>query len=375
MYYMSMDDVLTSKANQIYLWLLDEFHAGRIGVAERLPSENELCVRFAVSRPQARLALARLAHEGRIRTIRGKGTYRLDSDRNGNKDIAVVLPNLDSYIYPEIVSSASTTLRQRGYQALFDCSDSDPQTELHILERLLERKPAGIIISPLQEVPGGGSKSLQLLKQIRLAGTALLLLDNVLGETAFSSIVMDDYGAGIAAANFLISRGHARVAVCWSPGHAPFNVRAKGFLDEAARQLGAEGERQRDGRREWWLESRGELRTGDWGKAIEGFFSMQQRPTAIFCVNDLLALSVRDTARSLGIQIPQDLSLIGFDDSPIARIPEIGLTSFVYPSGLIGKKAANLLVDSIEAGPPASRNSVVMESVLTERTTVASPPD
>jgi DNA-binding LacI/PurR family transcriptional regulator len=195
------------------------------------------------------------------------------------------------------------------------------------------------------------------------------LLDNVLGETAFSSIVMDDYGAGVAAAEHLISRGHVRVAVCWSPGHAPFHVRAKGFLDEAVRQLGVEG----DGRRKWRLESCRESQTDDWGKAIESFLSMQPRPTAIFCVNDLLALSVRDVAQSSGIRIPQELSLIGFDDSPIARVPEIGLTSFVYPSGLIGKKAANLLIDSIEAGPPASRNSVVMEPVLTERTTVASP--
>ncbi len=365
MYYMLHDDVLTSKSNQIYLWLLEEFHAGRIGVSERLPSENELCLRFAVSRPQARLALARLAHEGRIRTIRGKGNYRLDPDRKGNKDIAVVLPNLDRYIYPEIVSSASTALRQRGYQALFDCSNSDPQTELLILERLLERRPAGIIISPLQESPGAATESLQLLKRIRLAGIALILLDNVFDQSVFSSIIMDDHGAGVAAADHLISRGHVRVTVCWNPGHAPFYGRAKGFLDEMVRRLGDEGS---DGR-EWRLEAQ----TADWEKASDAFLSRRPRPTAIFCVNDLLALSVRDAARTLGIRVPQELSLIGFDDSPLARVPEIGLTSFVYPSILIGKKAANLLVDSIEAGPPGSRNSVVMEPVLTERSTVAPP--
>ncbi len=367
MYYMSAEDVLTSKPNQIYLWLLEEFHAGRIGVAERLPSENELCRRFAVSRPQARMALARMEHEGRIRTVRGKGNYRLDLDRDGNKDIAVVLPNLDRYIYPELVSAASTALRQRGYQALFDCSNSDPQTELHILERLLERRPAGIIISPLQGIPGMDTESLRLLKQIRLEGIVLLLLDNVFDQGAFSSIVMDDYGAGVAAADYLISLGHTRIAVCWSPGHTPFYGRAKGFLDEAVRRLGDAGSVGR----EWRLESQ----TGNWGKEIEGFLSAEARPMALFCVNDLHALSVRDATKTMGIRIPQDLSIIGFDDSPLARVPEISLTSFVYPSALIGKKAANLLVDSIEAGPPGSRNSVVMDAVLTERSTVAPPPD
>jgi len=366
MYYMSGNDVLTSKSNQIYHWLLEEFHAGRIGVAERLPSENELCARFAVSRPQARLALARLAHEGRIRTVRGKGNFRLDPDRNDNKDIAVVLPNLDRYIYPELVSAASTALRQRGYQALFDCSNSDPQTELHILERLLERRPAGIIISPLQAISETDTANLRLLQQIRLEGIVLLLLDNVLNQSAFSSIVMDDYGAGVAAADYLISRGHVRIAVCWSPGHAPFYGRAKGFLEETVRRLGDE---ESVGR-----ECRLETQTENWGKAIEGFLSAEARPTAIFCVNDLHALSVRDAARNVGIRVPQDLSLIGFDDSPLARVPEISLTSFVYPSALIGKKAANLLVDSIEAGPPGCRISIVMEAVLSERSTVAPPP-
>ncbi len=372
MYYMSVEDVSTSKATLVYRWLRAEFEEGRIASGERLPSENELCRRFDASRPSVRLATARLAHEGLVRTERGKGTFRVEPNRSSSRDVAIVLPHLTSYIYPEIVSAASRILCDRAYQTLFDCSEGDAEAELTILERLKERRPAALAISPVQRIPAREARKaeraeaerrLALLRDMRDAGTAVVLLDNTLGDESFSSIAIDDYGAGRRAAEHLLSRGFGSPAIVWWAGHAPFHERRRGFAAALAER--------KDG-----PTALRELRLGDEAgaaraAALTAFLGrLAESPAAVFCANDELALDLRAVALAEGLRVPEDLSLIGFDDSPLARLGEVSLASFAYPSRYIGERAASMLIEMIEGKASFARTSVSIEPVLVERGSV-----
>lgn len=380
-------DVNTSKADQIYRWLLEEFAAGRIVVGDKLPSENELSIRFSVSRPQVRLALARLTHEGKVGTVRGKGSFRLEPGKIRNRDLAVVLPRLDAYIYPELVVAAGEAIRKRGYQALFDCSNGEVKTEKEILSRLIERKPAGLLMSPVQLEPGKATASLDLLHQIHSQGTDIVLIDNTLGSTAFSSIVLDDFGAGRRAAEYLLAAGHSP-AVCWRINHAPYHERARGFLSVLSetramqplltgplwKSVSVQEPSIHIGGPEALLDGINKNSTQtpviDLTDAFSLLFRSKKRPTAFFCADDDLALLMRDAAKAASLRIPDDVSFIGYDDSPLAKLPEFSLSSFAYPSRMLGKRAAELLIDAIEAGPPLTRFSLLIEPVLMERDTV-----
>lgn len=355
---MSSDDGSTSKADSIYRWLLREFQSGRIAPGERLPSENELGRLFAVSRPQVRLALARLAHEGKIVVLRGKGSFRAEAGGPVSRDIAVVLPHLEGYIYSELVVSAGAALRERGYQALFDCSDGKPEVETQILKRLAGRPLAGIIISPILSKPGGESYSVDLLRRARERGVYVVVLDNPLGEGEFSCIKIDDYQAGKRAARFLLERGHRRIGVCWWNSHAPFYERARGFLN------GAGSVQVQD----YGL---GPEAGGEGGRSLlRSTLSGPDRPTALFCANDKVALLVRQEAQALGIGVPADLSLIGFDDSPLVRLPEVSLSSFAYPSRLMGRRAVELIVEASGSDTPVEALTLVIEPTLVDRGSV-----
>ncbi len=372
MYYMSAEDVSTSKATLVYRWLRTEFEAGRIALGERLPSENELCRLFGASRPSVRLATARLAHEGLVRTERGKGTFRVGPNRSSSRDVAIVLPYLTSYIYPEIISAASRAFGDRGYQTLIDCSEGGADAERAILERLKERRPAAIAVSPIQRVPAreerkaeraGAERRLALLRDMRDAGTAVVLLDNTLGDETFSSIVIDDYGAGRRAAELLLSRGFVSPAIVWWAGHAPFHERRRGFADALAEQkIGPTALR----------ELRLDDETGaERAAALTAFLGRQaESPAAVFCTNDELAFDLRSVAIAEGLRIPEDLSLIGFDDSPLARLDEVSLSSFAYPSRYIGERAAITLIGMIEGNAGFARTSISIEPVLVERGSV-----
>lgn len=367
MYYMSSDDVSTSRATLVYRWLRDEFEADRIAVGDRLPSENELCERFGASRPSVRQATARLAHEGYVRVERGRGSFRLPPRSGSSRDAAILLPRLSTYIYPELVSAANRVLSDRGYQTLFDCSDSDAETELSILERLRERRPAGLIVSPIQRSPdAAGGKALSLLRDLRADGCAVVVLDNLLGDGSFPSIVIDDYGAGRRAAEYLLARGFPAPAAAWSTNHAPFHERRRGFA-EALAERGAALTADREFRLE---DAADETREAAIGLFVSRLVGNQSGGAAVFCASDKLAYAFREAARNRGFSVPEDLSIVGFDDSPIARLAEVSLTSFAYPSRYIGERAAEILIETIEGKAGFARTSISIDPILVERGSV-----
>lgn len=290
--------------------------------------------------------------------LRGKGSFRAEAGGPVSRDIAVILPHLEGYIYSELVVSAGAALRERGYQALFDCSDGKAEVETQILQRLAGRPLAGIIISPILSEPGGESDSVALLQKARERGVYVVVLDNSLRDGEFSCIKIDDYQAGKRAARILIERGHRRIGVCWWSSHAPFYDRARGFLDGAVSTAG----------RDYCL---GSEAGGEGGRKLLRFaLSAPDLPTALFCANDKVALLVRQEAQALGLAVPGDLSLIGFDDSPLVRLPEVSLSSFSYPSRLMGRRAVDLIVEASGLDTPVEALTLVIEPTLVDRGSV-----
>ena len=271
-----------------------------------------------------------------------------------------MLPALSSYIYPELVEAANAALRARGFQTLLDCTGGDPEAERAILRSLKVRRPAGIIVSPWQGCPAGSDPvedartNLVLLRDLRSAGIAVLLLDNELGDETFNSIVLDDRAGGAAAAEFFLARGLGDAAVVWKSGHAPFLSRRDGFLERMA-SAGAGNSLGVDG-----------AGAAGVAAALSAFAAAGSGlPRAFFCTNDELAFSLIEALIGRGFRVPEDIAVIGFDDSPPARVRN--LSSFAYPSRWIGTRAAELMEEALSGEPTRARTRIAIESVLVER--------
>jgi GntR family transcriptional regulator of arabinose operon len=359
-----------SKADEVYYWLKEQFASDAIPVGEKLPSEPELARRFSSSRPPVRQALARLIHEGLVESQQGKGTFRKGRDvaSVASSDIAVILPNLSDYIYPELVEAAGAAIRERGFHALFACSEGSLSIEADILLKLLERSPRGLIISPICPSPREPSPNQSLLLTIKSAGIPILVLDHE--WSPLSSLYLDDYEAGREAARYFYDRGHRYCGLCWKAGHRPFYFRAQGYIDEL-KGLSSLGDPVQF--RELSLPAGPEEASS---VLISAFLKeaapKASHPLALFCANDSMALAIRRIALELGRQIPQDLSLIGFDDSPLVRIKEIDLTSFRYPSRYLGVRAVELLFDHITNRALSPQVTIKIKPPLVERSSVRS---
>jgi DNA-binding LacI/PurR family transcriptional regulator len=93
------------------------------------------------------------------------------------------------------------------------------------------------------------------------------------------------------------------------------------------------------------------------------------RPTALICADDLIALGVMDAALDLGLRIPEDVAVVGFDDVPVAALRQIALTTVRQPVAEMGRRAVELLVDRITRGPDADPVEVVLPPSLVVRRT------
>ncbi|MCX7655910.1 MAG: GntR family transcriptional regulator [Treponemataceae bacterium] len=360
-----------SKVETIYFWLIEQFATNAIRIGGKLPSEHELCLRFGTSRPQVREALARLLHEGLIETRRGKGSFRKATTfpSQSKRDIAVILPHLSGYVYPALVEEAERAIREKGFQALFSCSGGSQHTEAEVLKRLTERPLAGILISPSFDLFPKSSENGYLLREFSAKGIPVVILDHQ--WDGFSCIYLDDFRAGQRAAHYLLEKGHQSLGLCSRSGHTPFVLRGQGFKTAFLEHQKNQGFNQNVfSVSELYLS---EEQRPQWGALIRNYLASSQRPSALFCVNDILAMEVWREALAVGLRIPEDFSLVGFDNAPLVTEPYINLTTFEYPAGFIGRRGVQLLFELLEQekNTPPTHHIITIEPILIERSSVS----
>ena len=203
------------------------------------------------------------------------------------------------------------------------------------------------------------------LKQLRGEGIPLVVVDPVnLPDADLPSVGTTNWAGGLAATDHLIQLGHERIgAIAGPPDYLCNRARLDGYrtaLDRAQLPFRDEYVRHGDFQHE--------------GGFIRGreLLSLPERPTAIFAGNDQQALGVYEAARQLGLRVPQDLSIVGFDDLPVARWVSPPLTTVRQPLAEMGRTAAAMLGDLIEGRSLTTRRvELSTELVVRESTAPA----
>jgi GntR family transcriptional regulator, arabinose operon transcriptional repressor len=354
------------KHEVIETWVRSRIEEGVLVPGQKLPSESQLSAQFDVSRNSVRHAIHNLIHEGSVETIKGVGTFcrtRLpDSPHSTN--IGLVEFFIGSYIYPEIIRGCYSTLSRRGFAVLLNQSEYNLEQERAILLDLRKKKVGGIIISPIY---GAGDRSnALLLEEIQDEGTAVVLCDDYFPGRNFSSVTLDYLLCGEEAAAHLWKNGHRKIGIFYQKDFLVKATRMKGVLDYLGRQEAP----VRDG---WIVGFNGQGPTSEASAAAERFLkTAKELPSAFVCGNDEDALRLIEAAERRGIRVPDDLSVVGFDNSDIAQLEKISLTSVDHPSFQIGEKAANILLDKISHPETRFVTHTIITPSLVERSSVRS---
>ncbi len=244
--------------------------------------------------------------------------------------------------------------------SLFSCnSDNRAERELAYLTRLEEQRVQGVLITPVDpDAP--------VLTEMVRRGTPVVIVDRTRKGNAHCSVAVDDVHGGELAASHLLDLGHQRIAFVGGP----FSI---GQVRD--RRTGAERALERSDHGSGRLVSvETDAMTVAEGRAAgERIAGMpkRNRPTAAVCANDLLALGLLQQCVTLGLRVPDDLAIVGYDDIDFAAAAAVPLTSVRQPRRKLGRMAAELLLDEA-TNPDHVHQQVVFTPELVARASTRS---
>jgi LacI family transcriptional regulator len=279
------------------------------------------------------------------------------------KRMGVLVTDLTNPFYPHLVAPLHDELERLGYRMMLFAERSD---EVTAYERLLDRSIDGVVLTT-------ATLGSPLPAELRRRGLPFVYLNRESGTAADAAVVDNRHGAELAARE-LVRLGHTRVAGVFGPDDTSTGRdREHGFRQALAEEGIALPESQ---------VRRGPFDFATGAAALPELLAAAPRPTAVFCGNDVIAIGVLDAALRAGVRVPDELTVIGFDDIPMASWASFELTTVRHDLHGMARAAARLLVERVTAGPAGDANAdsgadprrVVFQPELVTRRTHAKPP-
>ena len=326
---------MQKKYERIVSWVQTEIENGALSRGDKLPSENELMERFRVSRQTVRRAVGELTEEGVVEGRRGSGTYVTVNTRRyaAGKEIriAVMLTYVDTYIFPSIIKGIESVLSSEGCTLQIAMTDNAVEKERMLLKEFIHTQSVdGIIAETVKSALP--NPNMELYREIENMGIPVLFVNSYYKELDIPHISMDDRKAGYLAAKHLAECGHTRIGGIFKADDGQGHLRYAGYTDALMEQ-----EIKIRGDQVIWIDSE-ELRT--MGEESAKFLKRLKGCTACVCYNDETAYKIVEIFRKAGHRVPEDLSVVGIDNSGLAKFCPVPLTSVENPVEKLGRTAA-----------------------------------
>jgi len=244
--------------------------------------------------------------------------------------IGLVVAYLENQFYPDAIEKLSTQLQEKGYHVLIFMASKTAGNIDSVVEEILDYQVEGIIVASV-------ALSSQLAKRCHLAGVPIVLFNRSQDGEGLSCVTSDNFSGGAKAARFLLAAGHEKIGyIAGWEGASTQRDREFGFT--AALQQAGMGLYARE--------------VGDFSmeKASEATRRMfaKNKPDAVFVANDHMAFAVMDTLRfELGLRIPEDISVISYDDVPAAAWPAYNLTTVRQRAEQMVQETVRILMEQI----------------------------
>ena len=292
---------------------------------------------------------------------RPSGPARLRVAGPHRRSIGLVIKEMDNPYYIEVAAGALARGRRDGYTVIVTSSEGDHALERNAVELLVDQGVDGLIVTPVF----GDDADLSHLFELKRRNVPFVLLESITGVPA-SLIDVDNEDAMRAVVRALIDAGHTRIIHLAGPPYSmhsrerirgmerAFSASHLAFADTMVRPAGAH---LADGYRAGIAAFRG--------------VPAKRRPTAVTCYNDLVALGLLRALAELGLRVPEDVSVVGFDDLALLDYMSPGLSSVHVPKEEMGARAAELLIRHIEARKRIAPVRLRLESRFIARRSVA----
>lgn len=335
--------------------------SGRWRDGERIPTETQLSRHLDISRTTVRIALQRLEVEGLIERVAGRGTFVAfqPQDRSNSHTIGYLTHSFHNEIHTVLLSSASTEVRSAGYQVIFN-NAADFADETAILRQLLDDDVAGLFIwasaSPDKE-------TVSILREYQRRRIPIVFIDRAIEGIESDYVSSDNFGGAYDLVAYLVELGHRHIVQLMPniAGLQPVCERHRGYVaalhdhDLHAYAPWKINPPERQEFHETDIYSLvGEHSQQMVEQVVRLMNTVDRKPKAIVCINDILAIITISALQEIGFRIPEDVSVVGFDDISMASHIGVPLTTVSQDAYEIGKVASQMLLKRLggDESPP-----------------------
>ena len=329
---------------------------------ERIPTETLLARHLDISRTTVRIALQRLEVEGMIKRAAGRGTFVAwqPQDPASSRSIGYITHSFHNEVHSIMLSSAETELRSAGCQVIFSNATA-PAEEALILQQLLEDKVSGLIIWA-SACPA--ASAIETLKAYQRQAIPIIFIDRLIAGITADYVASDNFGGAYELTSHLVGLGHEHIVQLMPNigGLRPIEERHRGYV-------AATSEHGLRAYAPWKIAppERPEFHETDIyslvgensqqiiDQVVQLMNSAEHKPSAIACANDILAIITISALQEIGISVPDDVSVVGFDDISMASHIGVPLTTASQDAYEMGKLAAKILLERLQGDQSPAR--------------------
>ncbi len=285
-----------------------------------------------------------------------QNTFASNLRKNRSNTIGVILPRLDSIFQSSVVSGIEKIVNRSGYNLIISQSRESVEKEIELTTTLFNSRVDGLLISLTC-----GTCNLDHLDKFLKKGIPVIFFDRVKDHPGYpcSKVVIDNIKAGFDATHHLIEQGCRRIM------YVSDSLISNVYSDRHQGYKKAHRYHKIDTDPELIYVTKLDEASG--ARTFDRFLKYPIRPDGIFAANDTSAIALIYQVKRAGIRVPEDIAVVGFNDDPISRVVEPGLTSIHYPGGEMGEMAASTLIENLAGERHVITKTVVLDHQLIVR--------
>ena len=346
---------------QLQTWLLEQIELGVIKPNDKIPTEEELSRKTGLARATIRQAVQNLVNMGYLVRKRRLGTFVIDRDANNNRQtiVGILVPDIRSGYAPELARGAGDEAANNK-QSIIVCNTDDSfiKADFHT-NRLIEHCVGGVIFVP---TAAADEKNRLLLEKFTRRNIPVVLADRTIPDVDMDFVTTDNFHGGYELTKYLITRGHKRIAILVSTLFTTEKERLVGY-----KQAFSDYDIPVDPalifeKSEPYIENA-------YLEYVRTILMRRDEFTAVFAGHDRIAYLFYSVAHEMGLSVPADFSMVGYDDLAYTNSHAATLTTMHQPIHEMGEESMKLIISRIR-GDSAAPQKIVLKSSLVQRSSV-----
>ncbi len=343
---------------QLQTWLQDRIEQGYYATNEKIPTEVELVKLSGLSRATVRQALRNLEQDGYIVRKKRVGSFvlKIEKDTKNIPTVGILIPDIRSGYAPILARGAEDEATKNNISLIL-CNTDDllSQAKYHI-DRLISLKVSGVIYVP---VAASDKDNLQIIKKLKRKNIPVVLADRGIQDSEIDIVTTNNFDGSRQIAQHLINEGHERIAFLSNKLYSTERLRYDGFISKMK-----EANINQDPA--ITILDKGAFNVNRYLTHVHKILKNKKKFTAVYAGHDRIALLFYSAAKNMGLNVPEDFSLVGYDNMPLTTI---SLTTMHQPIYEMGQESVRLIIARINNENSNIKN-IILNSTLIKRSSV-----